>query len=198
MRRSTLSSLAVLCAVPALAQTNGTYLIQVSGTVSPASPTVSVEIWSAWDQPAPGDYSLYGGDLDLVASEGAWSNPSFLITPNSGGWSAGVASGSVISGVLVGQMVCGPIGCVTPNTSNPYPFISAEWTTTDFTPRSVQLFSEGTMNFVLGHSTLHALFHLYPGNFTPGSGVINVVPAPAAWLVLALPLAAAPRRRRRT
>ena len=197
MRRTNLSSLAVLCAVPALAQTNGTYLIQVSGTVSPARPTVSVEIWAAWDQPAPGDYYLYAGDLDLVASDGAWSNPSFLITPNSGGWSAGVASGSVISGVLVGQMVCGPVSCGSPNVSNPYPLISAEWTTTDFTPRSVQLFSEGTMNFILGHSTLYALFQLYPGNFTPGSGVINVVPAPAAWPLGVLLFVSPGKRRRR-
>ena len=196
MRTRKLTTLAILLSCPALAQTNGTYLIQVSGTVSPLSPTVSVEIWAEWDQPAAGAYYWYGGNLDLVASEGAWSNPSFLLPPGPG-TSTGVASGSVISGIFVGQLVCGSFGCIPPNTSNPYPLIRAEWTTTDFTPRSVQLFSEGTMHFVLAESTLHRTFQLYPSNFTPGSGIINVVPAPAAWPLAALLLISPGRRRRR-
>ena len=50
--------------------------------------------------------------------------------------------------------------------------------------------------FIVFHQTFGALIDLYPQEFTAGSGVINVVPAPAAWLALALPLAAATRRRR--
>ena len=187
--------LALVFTAPVLAQTNGTYLIQVSGTVSPLSPTVSVEIWAAWDQPAAGAYYWYGGNLDLVASEGEWSNPVMLLAPGPGS-NAGTPMNSTITGIAVTQFVCGSFGCIPPNTSNPYPLIRAEWTTTDFTPRSVQLFSEGTMHFVLAESTLHRTFQLYPSNFTPGSGVINVVPAPAAWPLAGLLLVSPWRRRR--
>ena len=179
--------------VPALAQTNGTFQFRVSGVASPSSPSVTVEVWAAWDQTRPGEWALKTANFDLVASDGLWSDPQLLFNGPASG--PGTPNGSNLVGAFVNQG-----GIIHPppnvNASNPFPLIRAVWTTSDFIPRNVQLRTDNTQYFLLADPATWFQFNLVPDEFTPGSGVINVVPAPAAWLVLALPLLAATRRRR--
>ena len=81
---------------------------------------------------------------------------------------------------------------------NPILMATYDWTAPDFTPRVVGLVSSNTTFFTVVNPWLISpnSTQLYPHEFTPGSGFIDVVPGPAAWFVLALPFAAATRRRR--
>ncbi len=195
MKRAKLSSLAILFAfaVPALAQTDGRYLLLSSNTVSPSSPITTISIWATWVD--PGILFVFGaGDYDLTASDGQFSNPvNVLRGPGS---STGVIAGNVISGAVNGQL---NIPSLPPTPAiNPILLATYDWTTTDFTPRTVNLHTSNTNVFTVSflrypNPTLYV--ELYPHEFTPGSGVINVVPAPPVWFALALPLVA--RRRRR-
>ena len=195
MRRAKVSSLAVFLAAPALAQTGGTYLLTSTNTVSPGSPTTTISIWGAWDDPAP-QFLFGAGDYDLTASDGQFSNPvNVLNGPSS---STGVIAGNVISGAANGRLyipglTCKWVGCPL---GEPELLATYDWTTTDFTPRAVDLHTSNTSIFIVFDPHAGNFVRLYPHEFTPGSGVINVVPAPAAWMVLALPLVAATRRRR--
>ncbi|MCH7962165.1 MAG: hypothetical protein IIC49_07495, partial [Planctomycetes bacterium] len=78
---------------------------------------------------------------------------------------------------------------------------SAEWTTIDFTPRTVSLDTRNTTTFEIGTNGGHALtlnlLELYPQGFTPGTGVIQVVPSPAIATPLLVLGAVMLRRRRR-
>ncbi len=188
MRRIKFCSLAILFAAPALAQTDGTYLLLSSNTVSPSSPTTTIEIWAAWDDPVALFY-FSGGNYDLTAGDGEFSNPvNMLQGPGS---TAGVATGNVISGGINGQLFF-----FTPLfLDNPILLASYEWTTTNFSPRSVSLDTSNTTDFIVALISTGVPTRLFPQEFTPGSGVINVVPAPAAWLAIALPLVAGRRRR---
>ena len=188
------SAATVLLSVPALAQTNGTYLLTSSNTVSLATPTTTIEIWATWEDPAI-QYYFGSGDYDLTAGEGLFSNPiNVLNGPLS---STGVIAGNVISGARNGQIRLPPFIPLPPAMlDNPMLLATYEWTTTEFSPRSVDLHTGGTTMFIVGDVNTRAGVELYPHEFSPGSGVINVVPAPVAWVVLALPLLAAERRRR--
>ena len=183
-----------LLAGGALAQTNGTFLLTSSNTVSPNSPTTRIGIWAAWDDPTK-QYMFGGGNYDLTAGDGEFSNPiDIMLGPNS---STGVINGNVITGGVNGQIWiipgCGFFGCPT---NSPSLIALYDWTTTDFTPRTVGLFTSNTSLFTMINGWSGQRIELFPNEFTPGLGGITVVPAPAAWFVLALPLAAATRRRR--
>ncbi|MCH7791942.1 MAG: hypothetical protein IID31_06650 [Planctomycetes bacterium] len=196
MRRTRLSLLMVLVAVPALAQTDGTYLLVSSNTVSPTTPTTTIEIWATWTDPRV-EYIFGAGDFDLTAGGGVFSNPVNVL--NGSGSTTGVIAGNVISGAVNAQLHIPPVGIIG-SRDNPILLATYDWTTTDFTPRTVSLDTSNTTLFIV-HTWDTSFpnansFQLFPGSFTPGSGVINVIPAPAAWLVLALPLVAATRRRR--
>ncbi len=180
----------VLLSVPALAQTNGTYLIRSSNTVSPSSPTTRIEFWATWTDPG-GELQFVLGNYDLTASEGVFSNPvNVLLGPGS---STGVIAGNTISGATNGQVL---ISFPKFGIENPILLATYDWTTAEFTPRTVDLHTSNTSTFMLGDWRTGGFIELFPQDFTPGSGVINVIPAPAAWLALALPLAATTRRRR--
>ncbi len=184
------SMLAFLLPVSAFAQTNGTYLLTSSNTVSPGSPTTTIEIWATWDDPLRG-FGFGGADYGLFAGDGIFSNAiNFLHGPGS---STGVITGNVVSGAANGQVVLPGLPI---RTDNPILLATYDWTTTDFTPRSVSLETRNTSNFILVSIASGATVQLVPNNFTPGTGVITVVPAPAAWFAIALPLVAARRRRR--
>ena len=194
MRRIQLSLLMVLFSAPALAQTGGTYLLTSSNTVSPGSPTTTIGIWAAWTDPGI-LFVFAAGDYDLTAGNGVFSNPVNVL--NGPGSTTGVIAGNVISGAVNGQLNI-PSFPPTP-AINPILLATYVWSTTDFTPRAVDLHTSNTTVFTVSFlrypkSTIYV--ELYPHEFTPGSGVINVVPAPVAWVVLALPLVAAARRRR--
>ena len=198
MRTTTLFTMTAvttaLLAGGALAQTNGTYVLTSSNTVSPGSPTTTIEIWAAWDNPAR--VTMFGaGNYDLTAGDGFFSNPiNVLNHPSS---STGVINGNVITGGMNGQIFIPP-GCGFPGCPRVLSTLLAtyDWTATDFTPRSVDLFTSNTSLFIIINWVTPEWIELYPHEFTAGSGVINVVPAPAAWVVLALPGVAATRRRR--
>ena len=185
------SAAIVLLSVPALAQTNGTYLLRSSNPVSPSSPTTRIEFWATWTDPG-GELQFALGNYDLTASEGVFSNPvNVALGPGS---STGVIAGNTISGATNGQIIPPfppKFGIV-----NPVLLATYDWTTSDFTARTVDFHTSNTSTFMLGDWRTGGFTELYPHEFTPGSGVINVVPAPTAWVVLALPLVAAARRRR--
>ena len=193
MRGTMTCLLAVFFSVPALAQTDGTYLLVSSNTVSPATPTTTIEVWAAFVDPR-GEWIFAGGDYDLTAGDGVFSNPGIVL--NGPGNTAGVITGNVISGAIIGQLVFFPPGFFPMNWDNPILLATYDWTTTDFRARSVDLHTSNTSIFIVFSPFTGEHVQLYPHEFTPGSGVINVVPAPAAWVVLALPLVAATRRRR--
>ena len=195
MRTTTLSILAASAATAvfaggAIAQTDGTFLLVSTNTVSPTTPTTTIEIWATWVDPGA-DYVFIGADYDLAAGDGAFSNPvNILQGPNS---TTGVIAGNVISGAINGQLHVPFLFFGSPD--NPILLATYDWTTADFTPRSVSLDTSNTMNFVVATFSTGFAVSLFPHEFTPGSGFIDVVPGPAAWFVLALPLAAAARRR---
>ena len=191
MKNARISLLVILCAAPAIAQTNGTFLLTSSNTVSPTTPTTTVGIWATWFDPGA-EVLFRGADYDLTAGDGVLSNP---VNRLFGPFSTGVIAGNVISGAFSGQIHLPPFGSA--SRDNPILLATYDWTTRDFTPRTVSLHTSNTANFFVAlYSTGKVLPNLFPQEFSPGSGVINVIPTPAVWVVLALPLAAATRRRR--
>ena len=193
MRRTRLSLLTVLFAVPALGQTDGTYLLVSSNTVTPVTPLTTIEFWAAWVDPGA-LFAFWGGNNDLTAGDGVFSNPVNMFPGF--GTTTGVIAGNVISGAALGQANrCTSSGC--PVSDNPILLATYDWTATDFTPRAVGLFTSNTSHFVVAHQSFGNLIQLYPQEFTPGSGVINVVPAPAAWPLAVLLLVSPGRRRGR-
>ncbi len=181
----------VLLCVNAAAQTNGTYLLTSSSTVSPGSPTTTISVWATWDG-LFGEHGFRGGDYDLTAGEGLFSNAVNVL--NGPGSTAGIIAGNVITGGVNGQLPIFP-GRPPLLPDNPMLLATYDWTATDFTLRMVPLNTSNTTNFILEQRLTGSTVQLYPNEFTPGTGTITVVPAPAAWLVLALPLVGMRRRR---
>lgn len=203
MRRAKLSLLMVLVAVPAFAQTDGTYLLVSTNAVSPTTPTTTIEFWATWTDPGvewvfgAGEWVFGAGDFDLTAGDGVFSNPVNVL--NTRGTTTGVIAGNVISGAVLGQLHFPTLGIIG-SRDNPILLATYDWTTTDFTPRTVSLDTSNTNHFIVILWDQNPMppvvtVELFPHEFTPGSGVIIVIPAPAAWVVLAVPLAAATRRR---
>jgi hypothetical protein len=181
----------VFCASGALAQTNATFLLTSSNTVSPSAPSTTVEIWAVWDDPG-GWYAFGGGNYDIAAGDGVFSDPVNIL--NGPGSSAGVAVGNTITGGANAQLWA-PLPPIIPYAASPTLLAWYTWTATDFTPRTVDLVTSNTSVFNVFHANTGQPVSLFPGSFTPGSGEIAVVPAPGAWSVLMLPLAAGVRRR---
>jgi hypothetical protein len=185
------SMASVFCACGALAQTNATFVFTSSNTVSPATPTTTIGIWAAWDDPNRG-FVFTGAEYDLTTGEGFFTNPvNVLQGPGS---TTGVIAANVISGGINGQLHIPFL--FFGSQDNPILLATYDWTTTDFSPRDVNLETSNTTNFIVAANATGATTELFPQAFTPGSGTITVVPAPATWLAPALPLAAATRRRR--
>jgi hypothetical protein len=191
MRGTQVLLLSATLAMPSLAQTNGTFLFTSSNNVSLGAPFTTIGVWAAWDDPE-NQLQFSGGDYDLTANEGEFFNAvNVRLGPGSS------------TGVIVGNMVFGAVngGTLLPNmppppgVQSPTLLATYDWTTTDFTPRTVDLWTSNTTAFILGDWRTGGFIELFPNNFTPGSGIITVVPAPAAWVAIALPLVA--RRRRR-
>ena len=174
----------------ALAQTDGTFLLLSTNTVSPSSPMTTIEVWTTWVGP---DHLFSAVDYDLTAGDGAFSNPVNVL--QGVGSTTGVIAGNVVLGARNGQLHIPNIHFG--SSDNPILLATYDWTTTEFTPRTVSLDTSNTTRFILAVIETGATIDLFPQEFTPGAGVINVVPGPAAWFVVVAPLAAGIRRRRR-
>ncbi|MCH8269775.1 MAG: hypothetical protein IH985_01000 [Planctomycetes bacterium] len=197
MRRNMTCLLAVLFSGPALGQFDATYLLVSSNTVTPTTPITTIEIWATFEDPLF-EWVFGFGDYDLTAGDGVFSNPVNVL--NASGSTTGVIAGNVISGAVLGQFHIPGAGLIG-SRDNPILLATYEWTTTLFTPRTVSLHTSNTANFWViwwlhRNPDPPGPINMYSSRFTSGSGVINVVPAPAAWVVLALPLVASTRRRR--
>jgi hypothetical protein len=188
MRLALTILLAATVASLASAQTDATYLLTSSNTVSPTTPTTTIEVWGKWNGPS---HVFALGDYDLVASEGAFSDPTAVLSValNTAGV---VGPAHSVTGAVFEQLF---LAGSTPLSDNPILLASYTWSTFDFTPRSADIRTTSTSRFVLANSITWSFAELFPNNFTPGTGVITIVPAPAAWLVLALPLVGMRRRR---
>ncbi|MCH9057982.1 MAG: hypothetical protein IIB55_05055 [Planctomycetes bacterium] len=191
------STIAALALTAAAAAQQGGWLIESSNVVSPSKPTTTVEVWAWFDDPT-GERNAFGrGDFDFIAADGEFSNPQMYLW-TSPGFSAGTPMGNSVRGVFVGQL-WGFVG-LSANMQNPILVWSVDWTTTDFTPRTVSLDTRNTTTFEIGTNGGHALtmnlLELYPQGFTPGTGVIRVVPSPASATLLVLGAVMLRRRRR--
>jgi len=178
----------------AAAQTiHGGFEFRVSNIVSPSQPTATVEVW-AWFDNVPGVSELFiGGNFDLVASDGDWSSNFFF--PLGQPDPPPFVRGSSIIGVVAGQLHIPQLGFFG-DPSNPIWIFAAEWTTTDFTPRSVSLNTTNMFNFSVAAWETGAPFQVWP-NVIPGSGSITIVPASSLLVFPASAFAMAQRRRRR-
>ena len=181
----------------ARAQTNGTYLITFDGQVTPQNPTMTVGIWATWEDPAR-EWVFGAGNFDLTAGDGLFSN---LRNPLNTG-NVGTPVGNQIIGWVGGQFHLPSIGFIG-SRDNPLLILLAEWTTTDFTPRSVVFETSNTINFIVAEwgdpfgtpPWGGATKQLYPEQFTHGRSVY-VIPSPASSAVLCVFGLTAWRRRR--
>lgn len=169
-----------------------------TGIASPQSPTVTVNIAASFQ---PSMYAFCeAGFFDITASDGALAIVDFPLG-TAQGWIPPGTYGSTIGNKIIGTgawQFHSPFPGPPASTANPVVIIVVEWTTTDFTPRSVDV-SLTSLDF----------FGVYtsPTNYTPSyidpalveliSGSITVIPAPATLAILVPALAVAGRRRRR-
>ena len=194
MKKSTGTSLfASLALASVTAAQQGGWLIESSNIVSPSQPTATIEVWAWFDDPTRVRNTFGLGDFDFLAGDGAFSNLQSRLFR----FSLGTAVGSGVVGVRVGQ-IWGFAG-ITASSQNPILAWSAQWTTTDFTPRAVSLDTLNTTTFNIGINSTHSgmrLLELYPEGFIPGTGMIEVVPSPASAVPLVVVGAVMLRRRR--
>ena len=190
---SRISPLVACILVSTATAQQGGWLIKSSNIVSPAQPTTTVEVWAWFDDPTGERDAFASGDFDLIAADGEFSNIKLIK-----GSLPGSVSGNRVNGVFVGQ-IWGVAGIIA-NPQNPILFWTVDWMATDFTPRIVSLDTLNTTTFNIGtnggHSSMNIL-DLFPQGFTPGTGVIEVVPSPASAVPVVLVGAVMLRRRRR-
>jgi len=193
MRR--LSSVGVLAAAGTVcAQSNPAYVIEVSNPVSPTSPTTTLSVYAAWDQPAPGDFVFGAGGYDLAADDGLFTGiePILGLCNNNAG--CGQIRGNRIDGMVTGQLHIPPLN-IFGNPDNPIHLFNIEWTATNFTPRTVGVVTENTSHFNLvpgpGGKSINLASML-----TPGAASIVVTPAPGVFVVVGAGAVFAVSRRR--
>ena len=178
----------LLCvlASSATAQEKATFIIDVvGGPVSPHNPSVTVKIFASF----PSQYWAFGiGTLDLLSSDpnGYFFNAVHPSGPgslpsNCTQWVQGTstAGGGV---TMIGAQQFNVVGC-NASTWNPIQIWESSWTTTDFTPRSVELQSADTPEFMVfrvykNHQSSIPDVTLYPDQFIHGATSFQVVPAP--------------------
>jgi MYXO-CTERM domain-containing protein len=182
-------SVAGLAAAASAQPSNATFIIEASNDVSPGTPTTTITVSAAWDEQM--EHVFSGANYDLVASDGEFTSADLILMFT--GNNPGTPAGSRVNGASIGQIHLPP--AVPGMQGNPMALASYDWTTTDFTPRTVNLSTENTTQFRVtplpGGTTIDLL-----GGFTAGSGSFNVVPAPSALALLGLGGLVAARRRR--
>jgi hypothetical protein len=184
MTRAVLAAGAVaLAAGNAAGQANGwilevEYMPGSGGVVSPAFPEATVRLLAKFD--AGLYFAFAGGDGDVVAQEGTWSDLRLLDVqdppaPQPPGTTAGLVVGSRVELYIVGQLWFPP--AIMPSTANPIPLWEGVWSTEDFSTRSVGVETGSHARFA-GYGP-HAP-PVPPWLIEPGSASIAVVPAPGA------------------
>ena len=186
------AAMAIGLGSPAGAQTiQGGWEFQVSNVVSPSQPTATVEVW-AWFDFVPGVSELFAaGNFDLVASEPLFAALRCLLPVNCGITSP-IINGGMISDINVSQFHLPALGFFG-DPSNPLLVFEADWTTSDFTMRDVRVSTVNTARFLV-YDAAGRVTDLFPAGFSPGRGVIAVVPAPGSLLVLSGAFVIARRR----
>ena len=182
----------------ARAQTNGTYLITFDGQVTPQNPTMTVGLWATWEDPTR-EWVFAAGTFDLTAGDGQFSNLRNPLQPHTG--MLGTPVGNQIIGGQNGQLHIPVLGFIG-SRDNPILFLMADWTATDFTPRSVVFETSNTYSFFVAEwgdpfgtpPTGGAAKQLYPDHFTHGRSVY-VIPTPASSAVVCVFALTARRRR---
>jgi hypothetical protein len=199
------TALAPVCWTQAPPPAGGWVIDVIGGPVSPSNPEVTIRMSAWWDDGGdPTWFAFWRGDFDLLGDpSGGFAGPRLLLVsnppqPQPPNASAGTPSGGDILGVFVEQNhhQFGPWA----NPANPMPLWESEWTTSDFTPRTIDLATSNTTTF-----DIYCCFpwgtgapNHTPRAIIPGSAKITVVPAPAsAFLALAAALPLVRRRRGR-
>lgn len=201
MKKGTFALIAVAGLATAVAAqpadpTNGRIEFTVSNVVTSATPTATVSVWAVWDDPAMA--WVFGvTNFDLTAGDGTFSNG---FNAHTGfGSTLGSTAGNLITGAVLGQFHLPPVGQIG-SQDNPFLLATWDWTTTDFTIRTVGLATSNVANFKVaewGPPPLGgAEFQMFPQAFTHGAGQIEVIPAPSALALLGLGGLVALRRRR--
>lgn len=159
------------------AQVRGGWTIEMSGVVSPVTPVVNIRV-SAWFDHVPNVAELFaGGRFNLNAAESRFLPGSTRLHVLG---SPGFVQDRLIHSIVVAQAHIPPQ--FPGNSSNPILVFSADWTTSDFTPRRVPL---GTTTLAM--SVFQSLSHTNSSplhDIVEGSGFIRVVPAPGCWAAL--------------
>ncbi|MCH8269734.1 MAG: hypothetical protein IH985_00790 [Planctomycetes bacterium] len=174
----------VAAAGAACAQTNATYLITFDGQVTPQNPTMTVEIWATWVDP-PVEHLFGEGDYDLTAGDGLFLSGAKHLS--GAGSTIGVLVGNTVTGAIFRQVHIPQFG-IFGLSGNPILLATYEWTTTDFTPRSVVFETSNTTTFLIAEVLYpfwrkKPTFQLYPWAFTRGRNVY-VIPAPGSAALL--------------
>lgn len=175
-------ALAVLgIASTATAQPLNYFYLNVASKVSPANPITHVELWCAFD---PAAYAYAGANLTLFGDpSGDFFN---LYSPVVQGPCdptpcEGIPSNGNVIMMKPGQLHFPPL-MLYAKTDNPILVWTADWTTQDFTPRSITIRTESTQFFLytdpLGTSAS------YLSSLQEASSLIHVIPAPATCLLL--------------
>lgn len=172
MRRVvSLALLALAGAAPAVADTGLSF--DISNAISPNHPSTTIQVWAYFDKDP---YAFAAVDFDVTAThdQGGFSDP-FSILHTLGTFNGDVQpDGDSVTHCLPGQIQA-PVGEWYAETTNPILVWSVTWSTSDFTPRIIDL---STFTY------RYAIYLDYDGNSvlldgtTEALGKIKVVPAP--------------------
>ena len=179
-----------MAAMASATVTPNTYEIRVSNPVSPGMPSTTVEVYADWDSDlfyafAAAEWSLRG---DMT---GDFSGPASAFTDP--GQEGGTPMDGDVVDIVTGQLQF-PAGSIFADTSDPILIWSATWSTTDFTPRTVDLATD-TIRYSL-YLDDTGLSSDVTSTVLEAAGQIQVIPAPASLALVGLGGLAALRRRR--
>ena len=204
MKKGTFALIAVAGLATAVAAqpadpTNARFEFVVSNVVSPGTSVTSVEVWARWDDPLL-EWVFAAGSYDMTAGDGLWSN-AVNGHPTAPGSTTGVIAGNVVTAVALGQLHIPSLGgTFIGSQDNPFLLATYDWSTTDFTTRTVSLDITAVTNFIVSEWGPPPLggtnFQMFPQFYSANPGGIQVIPAPSALALLGLGGLVAIRRRR--
>jgi len=155
-------------AAPSAADT--TYQVRVSNHVDPGRPSCTVEVWAEFDQEL---FAFCGAEFDLIADsdQGIFTQPQRLLDGPGTRDGSPVPGGDSIKGIISGQIKQLP---KEPHLElgNPVLIWRATWTTSDFTPRKIDLRTQ-TVHFEVYVSDKFKSVE-YLDSLTEGAGEIRV------------------------